>query len=67
MPKQYAWAVLSASLAWTSVVTTAQAEELQAALVAAAALVQITNACSSRWTAHYHQRRAASFSVQSSR
>ena len=29
MPKQYAWAVLSASLAWTSVVTTAQAEELQ--------------------------------------
>ena len=29
MPKQYAWAVLSASLAWTSVVTAAQAEELQ--------------------------------------
>ncbi|MCP1317567.1 metal ABC transporter solute-binding protein, Zn/Mn family [Vreelandella lionensis] len=29
MPKQYAWALLSASLAWTSVVTTAQAEELQ--------------------------------------
>ncbi|WP_404377611.1 metal ABC transporter substrate-binding protein [Vreelandella aquamarina] len=29
MPKQYAWALLSASLAWASVVTTAQAEELQ--------------------------------------
>lgn len=29
MPKQYAWALLSASLAWTSVVTIAQAEELQ--------------------------------------